>query len=174
MLNEDLGIVVKLYEYFTYHNIHVVKIEHYDSISFMLKQYMPNLQFSSGGINVNIRNNKRKGLIIQNIHNCEKKINAKEIYLIPWSNMENPLIMYFRNKKYKISKTKILRSFYNLSYEQYNKMYETFFPQFEPVIQLPAEIPTESVLTEGKEIGKIKDVVKAISGKISKLNELIT
>lgn len=49
------------------------------------------------GFNINIRNNVKNGLIINNINNLDK-IENKKIRLLPWYDKDNPIIMFVHDK----------------------------------------------------------------------------
>jgi len=103
MANEELGIVLKLLEYLDYKNITMINIQDNNDLKYLINVYNPYIQFSDLGIKINIKNSKRKGIVINYLNNL-KTIHSKRVYIIPWTNPENPLIMFKHNKKYKIKK----------------------------------------------------------------------
>jgi len=185
MFNEDLGISIKLAEYLLYNKINIIYFEGYQNIKDFLKQYVPGLIFSRNGLEIHIRNKTtEKGLIINYLSSI-KKIYAKYAILIPWSNIENPLIMYEYKKKYKLSKNSILSNLDYVSYQEYNKYYELQFKNpvtfdlvptmilKEPIeISSPPGVPPMLPENQISDV-EIKKILGGINNKIRILNEFL-
>ena len=62
---EEIGIAIKLSEYLNYKNIHHLYIKKYENIQQLLNIYQQgNIVYSKYGLRVNIKNNKKNGIII--------------------------------------------------------------------------------------------------------------
>jgi hypothetical protein len=180
MYNEELGIVLKLSEYLIKKQIQEIYLKKYKSFEPILQDICGNLYFSDSGLHINIKNNEKNGIIINYVDNIDI-IHAKRIYLIPWSNIENPLIMYKYNKKYIVKKKKINRKFHYLSYDIYNRSYamkiqNTYSASLQllPIQQGPIlyeQVDTSST-TNNIQNMYIKQLIKALTKKIHLLNSL--
>lgn len=164
MYNEEFGIIVKLSEYLLKHQIKHIYLQKYKSFEIMLQFHCQNLIFSKYGTKINIKNHAKSGIIINYLDNI-KRIHAKDVYLIPWSNIENPLIMYKYNKKYIVKKKKIKRKLQSYPYEMYNSKYILPVEQQVSEISLQVDKPIVN--------GHIKNLIKSLSNKIEQLNKLL-
>jgi len=103
---EDKGIILGIIYYISKHepsidDTYIIKNKKYRNI---LRKLFFNYKFKKHGEGyvINIKNNVRNDLIINNINNLTE-INAKYIYLLPWFDNENPIIMYKFNKNKNIN-----------------------------------------------------------------------
>lgn len=99
-----LGIILFLTKYsskITYKTIFINN----KKIKKILKVLFPKMIFTSNENNnlfyINIKNSNRHNLVINNIDNLiDSNIKTKKIYKLPWYNKDNPIVMYYYNKKY--------------------------------------------------------------------------
>ena len=105
-----------------------------DRYKFILKRLFPKIKFklkdnnkNNNKLMINIKNQKKKGLIINNINNINI-INGKNVSLLPWYDRHNPIIIYVYDKnKYK-DKEKILKSINKFS--KYKRLEPYGHPNF--------------------------------------------
>lgn len=169
---EEIGITIKLCEYLNYKNINHLYIKKYEEIQQLLSIYQQgNVMYSKYGLRVNIKNNKKNGIIINYLDNL-KSIRAKTVYLIPFTNENNPLVMFKWNKKYRISKKKILRKLKKFSYQSYNQFYESYIMS-QQVQQQPILIEQPQVTKKPPALLSVKKLIRSLSNKIEKLNKLL-
>lgn len=80
-----------------------------DQQRIIIKQlfYDFNIKKKGTGFTINIKNNVRMDLVINNLNNLDN-IYAKSVRILPWYDKDNPIIMYKHNekKKYNIEKLK--------------------------------------------------------------------
>lgn len=183
MYNENLGAIIKIYEFLTLNHINVINVIGDENVRTLLQYYFKNLIYSPNGFPINVKNNNNTGLIINYMHMYDK-IPAEFVFIAPWSSLENPLLIFEYSKKYRMNKNLIYSQYPIHVYFEYNRYYEQWFI---PFVQLPIilEQKTDIIISSdnqekdsGKEDNdckcpsddKLKDLVKVVSKKIGKLN----
>lgn len=104
---DDKGIVLGIIYHITKYNQNV-SLSQDDYINDIIKYLFPSQSDGKASININIKNNIQEGIIINNIKNLDS-VCSDRVYLLPWSNKENPLIMFEFNKDKKTNKDKLLK-----------------------------------------------------------------
>ena len=120
----DRGIIISLVYYIS-NNIKDIKKKKLmidnKNIRSIIKILFPDIiikkyvNTNTNSININIKNHNNKGICIDYVKNYDKFINTDYIKLIPWCDINDPLILYKYNIKVKINKYKILDKIKNFS-----------------------------------------------------------
>lgn len=111
---ENKGILLGIIYYITNNYMYFIDkkiILNNSKFRDILSQLFFNLKFykKGKGFNINIKNKDRCNLVINNINNIDK-INTKTIYLLPWYDNSNPIIMYRHRSKYNYDVDKLKNS----------------------------------------------------------------
>src|SRR5579871_3594269 len=89
-----LGIIYYILKKYNYFKENIIIIND-TKIRHILKFLFIDLDFSKKGegFHINIKNNERSDLVINNLNNLSD-LHTKHIYLLPWYSKDNPIIMY--------------------------------------------------------------------------------
>lgn len=92
-----LGLIFYILKRYNFFRKRLISIDNH-KLKNILAYLFNDLDFVNDGakFHINVKNSERDGVVINNINNLSQ-VQAKRVYLLPWYDKDNAIVMYFHN-----------------------------------------------------------------------------
>jgi hypothetical protein len=131
---ENKGIVLGIISYLVENHVllknNVIVIQN-TKFKTVISNLFPDFKIvdNGPGFKINIKNQKNSGLVINNLQNLST-INAKKVKVLPWFDIDNPIVMYLHTKKKVYDKDFFEKDLHNFNKNTRYQAIQSMDPQY--------------------------------------------